>query len=423
MDPLGNVTMAEYGADYRLSRLIAPTGESKSYTWSCCGNPTSVTDELGHTVSLRYDNLYRRLSSLTDTLGNTTRYTYDLNGNRLSTIHPDASVEAYADYTSAGLPQTSTNRRGQVISYTYNTLGRVSQQVFEDGSVDTFEYDARGNLLTVTEHPASGPDRVTTYAYDYATDGDRLRKVTYSDGRWVSYTYDTFGRRRSTSDSTGQTSQYDYDSAGRLWTVRRRLNHLLVEYLYNAAGLLEHMNKGNGTYTTHEYDAAGEILHLVNSAADGTVNSRFDYTYDSRGRRSSMSTVDGEWTYQYDGAGQLTLAVFASTNPAIPDQDLAYRYDAMGNRTSVVLNGVTTSYDVNNLNEYTSVGGVAYQYDANGNLTSDGVRTYDYDAQNRLVRVTGPDGVTEYEYDAFGNRTATVVDGQPPSICSIRPAW
>jgi hypothetical protein len=31
---------------------------------------------------------------------------------------------------------------------------------------------------------------------------------------------------------------------------------------------------------------------------------------------------------------------------------------------------------------------VAYSYDAYGNLTSDGVKTYTYDAENRLVSVS-----------------------------------
>ena len=35
-------------------------------------------------------------------------------------------------------------------------------------------------------------------------------------------------------------------------------------------------DNGNGTYTTYAYDAAGDLLHLVNYAPDGIVNSRFD---------------------------------------------------------------------------------------------------------------------------------------------------
>src|SRR5690606_12600954 len=37
-----------------------------------------------------------------------------------------------------------------------------------------------------------------------------------------------------------------------------------------------------------------------------------------------------------------------------------------------------------------------YQYDANGNVTNDGVRTYGWDAENRLESVNG---VKKYSYD------------------------
>ena len=43
---------------------------------------------------------------------------------------------------------------------------------------------------------------------------------------------------------------------------------------------------GNGVYTTYDYDAAGQLLHLVNYTPMDSVLSRFDYTYDSRGRRT-----------------------------------------------------------------------------------------------------------------------------------------
>ncbi len=89
---------------------------------------------------------------------------------------------------------------------------------------------------------------------------------------------------------------------------------------------------------------------------------------------------------------------------------MQYFYDAAGNRTRTILNGVTTNYTTNNLNQYTTVGGVVQTHDADGNLTFDGVNTYVYDQQNRLIRVSGPDGVAEYEYDAFGKLTQKVID-------------
>ena len=75
----------------------------------------------------------------------------------------------------------------------------------------------------------------------------------------------------------------------------------------------------------------------------------------------------------------------------LPNQDMQYAYDAAGNRTQTIVNGVTTTYTVNDLNEYTQVGGTAYTYDEDGNLltkTDGGVTTnYTFDDLNRLVGV------------------------------------
>jgi len=174
---------------------------------------------------------------------------------------------------------------------------------------------------------------------------------------------------------------------------------------------------GNGTSTSYSYDLAGQLISLVNSKADGTVNSRFDYTYDNLGRRTEVNTLDGSWSYEYDLAGQLTGAVFASINPDIESQDLTYIYDAAGNRTQTIVNGVTENYSTNNLNQYQSAGTTTYSYDLDGNLTSktEGGQTwtYSYNDNNRLVEVVDSgNNLTQYEYDAFGNRIATVYNGE-----------
>src|SRR5262249_37581473 len=119
---------------------------------------------------------------------------------------------------------------------------------------------------------------------------------------------------------------------------------------------------------------------------------------------SNMTTLDGVWTYTYDAAGQLTRAIFTSNNPAIPSQDLDYNYDPNGNLMSTLINGQTTVYTTNSVNEYTSIGGVAQHYDANGNLLDDGSQTYTYDQLNELMSVSNTEGATQYTYNAFGQR-------------------
>lgn len=406
VDPLGHITSSEFDTDFRLRKLVLPTGEEQAFAWSKTGNLTSLTDELGHSTSFAYEPAFNRLASFTDARLNTTRYDYDTRGNLLATIYPNQSAERFAQYTDAGLPATYTNRRGQPLTYEYNAAGQITNQVFADGHSIQFTYDARANLASTIDGA-----KVTTYDYDPAADGDRLKRVTYPNSRFLDYTYDTFGRRIQMTDQDGLATKYEYDSAGRLWKLRDETDTLLVTYSYDPSGRLSRIDKGNGTFTTYGYDAAGQLLSLKNHRNASTLNSRFDYTYDRRGRRTSMSTLDGDWTYGYDAIGQLTRAIFASSNPEIQDQDLTYEYDALGNRVRTIENGVTNLYVANNLNQYTSVGGTNFTYDADGNLTFDGVNTYEWDQQSRLVRVTGPSGVTEYEYDEFKKRNAMIVNG------------
>ena len=134
-------------------------------------------------------------------------------------------------------------------------------------------------------------------------------------------------------------------------------------------------------------------------------------TYNALGLETSEVTLDGTWTYTYDADGQLIHAVFASTNSNVPSQDLAYSYDSMGNRITTVINGTTTTYTTNNVNEYTSVGSVADTYDKDGNLLSDGTNTYTYNSLNQLISVTGPSGTTTYTYNALGQQVSSTTNG------------
>ena len=75
---------------------------------------------------------------------------------------------------------------------------------------------------------------------------------------------------------------------------------------------------------------------------------------------------DNAHVYTYDNLYQLTAVDYNDGNSTL------YSYDVLGNRTDMNESGSTISYDVNCLNQYTSVDSVAYSYDDNGNLTDDG---------------------------------------------------
>jgi RHS repeat-associated protein len=319
----------------------------------------------------------------------------------------DGSSETFS-YDSFGRVIEATERSGDRFQYTYDSAGQLTRKTFDDGTFEAYTYDSRGNLASATN--AQG-----TTSMEYDTE-DRLIKITDPDSRFLQFTYDAEGRRASMTDQGGSVTNYSYDTAGRLAGLTDGNGNAIISYTYDAVGRLTKETNGNGTYTTYTYDVAGQLTNISNFTATNTVNSFFSYTYDNLGRQTGVTNSDGTWAYTYDGIGQLTRAQFTSTNANIANQNLTYAYDAAGNRISETINGVTTNYTTNNLNQYTQVGDGTYTYDADGNLTQivkgGQTFTYIYNDENQLIRAVTPTGTWDYEYDAFGQRTASIQNGQ-----------
>jgi RHS repeat-associated protein len=328
-------------------------------------------------------------------------YSYDANGNLLGIRYPDGSSQQY-EYNALGQVTQFTNRNGQAIAYTYYPNGLIKSETLPDGSQDTFTYDNHRNLVSMTDSTGT-----TTFAYDAA---DRLTKVTYPNGSFLTYTYNAAGQRTQMTDQTGFTVNYQYDALGRLSKLTDANGNLIVSYTYDAAGRLASKQFGNGDICNYTYDVAGNVLSIVNLAPDGkTVQSSYVYTYNNQSLPATMTTSAGTFTYGYDASGQLTSVQTPS------GQTITYQYDAAGNRIAVVTNGTTTNYTTNNLNQYTQVGDTTYQYDANGELiastNSSGTTTYQYNALGQLVSVASPTGTTTYQYNALGQLVAENVNG------------
>ena len=406
-NPLGYSMQMTYDSMYNLTSITDPTGRSYFYEYDATGSASHLTDPLGSATRFSYDSPYSRLTSLIDAKGNTTDYQYDASGNLFSITYDDGSVESwsYDDPTSPGDANSWTNRRGVPIKYEYDSSGRLVSKIYADGSRADYEYE-RGNLTSATNDYGT-----ITLAYDA---NDRLERINYPEGQFLAFTYHAAGKRSSSTDQAGHRLDYHYDGIGRLERITNESATDIVRYYYDAAGRLERKVLGNGVYTTYDYDGTGQLTSLTNFNPDYTVLSQFDYTYDSRGRRTSMTKTYGsgilDWTYEYDDAGQLIHAVLDSTDPEIPDQNDIYVYDPLGNRIATVIDGATTVYVTNSMNQYSMVGNTGFEYDKDGNLVkkddpNHGVTAFAYNDENRLVQVNSPEGVWQYAYCAFGNRT------------------
>ena len=147
-------------------------------------------------------------------------------------------------------------------------------------------------MLTYISDNNSG--KTTQFNYNKV---EKRLDIDDSIGLRLSYSFDELDRKTQITIQDGtntRTTNYSYDNLGRLDRLTDGNGNLIVDYNYHPlTGQLAKETNGNGTYTTYTYDLAGQLISLVNSQANGEVNSRFDYDYDLLGRRIEAVTLDG----------------------------------------------------------------------------------------------------------------------------------
>jgi len=131
-------------------------------------------------------------------------------------------------------------------------------------------------------------------------------------------------------------------------------------------------------------------------SVNGTINGQGRnqaFTYDNVGRLVT-ATGWGSWArrFDYDRYGNRT-AVWDAVSGGNPLQNTVIGQSG----------GMTT-------NRIASVNGTTFNYDASGNVTGDGAMANTYDAENRIVSVSGLSS-ENYSYDAKNHRVKKVVGG------------
>jgi RHS repeat-associated protein len=423
-DPLGNATKFEYDAIGNLTARVNPEGDRLEFGYDGGGAPTTVTDALGRTTTYTYDAA-GNVTSIRDPLGNTARFEHDA-GSRL--------VKA-------------TDPNGAITRWFHDALNRVKQIVDSSGGVSTFTYDSKGNLLGVRD--ARG--NTTTYTYD---DMDRLRTRTDALGRAKTFAYDLRGNVVRTVDAKNQTTQYEYDALDR----RIRTTHAdgsIVEYFYDAIGRLIRTTDTDGGAILLTYDVQDRLTEEITAhgivryaydvlgrrrsvTLDGGVGTTYDYDPNSRlktltqpgwgtatldyfttGQLQRRTLPNGFSTrYEYDDAGRVTRLVYERMAGLVLG-DLTYGYDMAGRRTTMggslartLLPDAVNASDYDVANQQLVFGNYTSTYDANGNATSllgpNGLATLEWDARDRLRRVTLPDTTLAFGYDALARRTRRI---------------
>ncbi|HWB05276.1 MAG TPA: RHS repeat-associated core domain-containing protein [Verrucomicrobiales bacterium] len=372
-DRLGRMVTA---ASNGVTRTIDLTlhGQQESEAWT--GGPLD-----GLTADPGFDSLRRPNALAVTGSGGTVpsqSYSYDSLTGELSTIGSGTATATYAYRTGT--------RQIASVTFAESATTRLTQ---------TRAYDDLHRLTGVTSQTPGPVDlAASSYTLD---DAGRRSSTLLADGTWWKYTYDDHGqvlsaeRRRMTGSSPnvsdpavpGQQFAYGYDGIG---------NRVAA---IQGGGVTDDVEFDYTPTTANQYSAithtrTGIVTGLVDPSATVTVN-------------SNAAARSGPWWAQSESTSTGSSAAW-----------LDFSIDA-------TLGSSTDHADTQLLVPPSSV---SPSYDADGNLTDDGLRTFTWDAENRLLQVTTKDTLlpvgaamyrVTYTYDDRGRRIAQTVETRTSS--------
>jgi RHS repeat-associated protein len=219
------------------------------------------------------------------------------------------------------LKTTSQNPRLNSSTIEKNGLAEATKATDSASFAVNYDYEAYGNLKTVTRTPTDGNSagQTITTRITYDQFGRKLSMLDPDKGT-MSYDYNALGELISQVDAKGQTQILFYDALGRM--IERREDRKLdngtfqteptAKWIYDDAIL-------SGTSTK----AIG-LLISENNGLTGTASGSFarSYVYDRFGRSiTATTTLEGTAYTQrttYDQYGRVFQSFDASTNSASP---------------------------------------------------------------------------------------------------------
>ncbi len=302
-----------------------------------------------------------RMTSLTDQEGATTTFTYDKRNLLLSKTDPLGRTTSFT-YDDAGRMTSRTDRNSHTTTYAYTPSDKVEKITYPDATTVNYAYNILDNLTSMQD--ATG---TTNYTYDPV---NHITSQTDSRGFVVHYTYDLAGNLTELAYPGDRKVLYTYDDLYRLKTVRIDWLNQEASYAYDEAGRLISLTNFNGTVTTNGYDNAGRPTSIDNTKSDGSTISSYRFTLDGNGNRTGVEQNEP----------LLSL---------LETKDTAFTYNEKKNRLL-------------------TAGNNAFGYDKEGQLNSGYEKTYSFDLEHRLKSIG--EGI-EFTYDGKGTRIRATRDG------------
>ncbi|WP_407564751.1 hypothetical protein [Streptomyces sp. 184] len=260
-----------------------------------------------------------------------------------------------------------------------------------------FGYDAAGRLVRASNRHAE-----VCFVYDRC--GRLLAEEC--NGRAMTSTYDAAGRRLRRVTPSGAVADWSWTPEGRAAAVTTA--GTTVAFHRDAPGNEIERRVGPAAVLRQEWDRGRRLVSQALVQDGGTRQRGFRYrgagrmtgagaaelTLDDLGRVVALTSAEHSERYAYDPLGNLTAAEVRT-----------------GDRLSESTEDTSLTYSGTLLR---TAGRRRYEHDGQGRLVRKSVRTlsgklrewtYEWDAEDRLLALTCPDGALwEYAYDPLGRR-------------------
>ena len=303
------VTTYGYNGLDMVTSINYNNGKEVTYQYNKVGDLVEMTDWTG-TTTFEVD-LLNRITKTTDTKGQVVEYTYDTTGNQTSVSYPDGTT-ATKTYDLLGQLKTVTEHDGRITTYTYDGMGRLSRMEYPHGWVEDYHYDSIGQLLKVEDTDPSGKDmKQQKHVYEYDDCGNMVYEYMRGNGTGEAtventYTYDALHRIVSVHENYGNDNRsYTYDSLGNL-TYETSQGNKSVDYkLNNLNQITSSSDDGWKTSTTYTYDLRGNLIQeLYTKNNKQSVTGA--YTYDETNKMvKGVNDIGESSEYLYNGLGAL----------------------------------------------------------------------------------------------------------------------
>jgi len=397
---------------------IAGTGFLTNYTYDLVNHKTTIaqgvqsrtfaTDAAGRTVST------------TEPERGTTSYSYSYNATGLQIVR----TRPRANQTNPAVLTTTTTQ--------YDSLGREVSTTYNDGTpTRTFSYDQAnawgGSTLSLgaskgqlTEYYSQTSPQPTFGFYMYDIMGQIVRMDeclpagcgSGANERVLGYSYDLAGNLIGQSDGATGSISYGRSPAGEVTSITNQSytdaynTPNLVSNVVNGPGGPISYTLGNGLNFFRAYDWANRPFAqwICTGPAQFNCNTQL-YGTDAYRSGARVTDIDdtilaGTGHYGYDEFNRLTSATRSSSNLG----NFTYSYDRYGNRLSQTVTSGSGPQPSFAFDQSTNrINGSGVSYDAAGNVATDGIHSYQYDAEGNLLTVDNGN-TAQYIYDSLNRR-------------------